>query len=167
MSNGWRLLVGLVLTTRSVLGDGYSTSVTADDPRLQNLTPPYEHQIRAQAKELFLEDEVSKRLRQKMVSTNEKDERERKETEVANRKRKHEDAKKWEGELRACVPVASLREGHGSPFLPDQHCGVLTPTSLPAFLPPSYRRSYPSPCEKEQQLTVYLPPTIDSPHRLL
>lgn len=82
----------------SVLGAGYAVGVTPDDPRLADLKPPYEHQIRAKAKELFVEDEVSKRMRQKMVNVNEKEERERKEAEVANRKRKHEEKQKWEGE---------------------------------------------------------------------
>ncbi|RSH86241.1 uncharacterized protein EHS24_004479 [Apiotrichum porosum] len=81
---------------KAVLGAGYAVGVTPDDPRLADLKPPYEHQIRAKAKELFVEDEVSKRMRQKMVNVNEKEERERKEAEVANRKRKHEEKQKWE-----------------------------------------------------------------------
>lgn len=44
----------------SVLGAAYSTGVTDDDPRLANVKPPFQHQIRAKAKELFLEDELSK-----------------------------------------------------------------------------------------------------------
>ncbi|KAL1405161.1 DnaJ subfamily C member 8 [Vanrija albida] len=84
------------LVLKSVLGTGYSLGVTNDDIRLVNLKPPFEAQIRTQAKELFVEDELSKRRRTKLAHANEGEERARQEAEVANRKRKKEDQAKWE-----------------------------------------------------------------------
>ncbi|WOO85696.1 J domain-containing protein spf31 [Vanrija pseudolonga] len=84
------------LVLKSVLGAGYSLGVTTDDPRLANLTPSFEAQIRTQAKELFVEDELSKRRRTKLAHANEGEERARQEAEVANRKRKKEEQVKWE-----------------------------------------------------------------------
>lgn len=39
---------------------GYA-NVTDSDPRLANLKPPYDVQIRAKAKEILIEDELARR----------------------------------------------------------------------------------------------------------
>jgi hypothetical protein len=43
------------------LGTGFSTSIPDTDPRLANLKPPLDLQIRAKAKEVLIEDELSRR----------------------------------------------------------------------------------------------------------
>lgn len=37
------------------------STVKDDDPRLKNLNPPFETQIRNEAKKVFIEEEVTKR----------------------------------------------------------------------------------------------------------
>jgi len=45
----------------SILGSGFSTSVSNDDPRLQNLTPSYDVRMRLKAKEILVDEELAKR----------------------------------------------------------------------------------------------------------
>ena len=45
----------------SILGSGFSTSVSNDDPRLQNLTPSYDIRMRLKAKEILVDEELAKR----------------------------------------------------------------------------------------------------------
>ena len=45
----------------SILGSGFSTSVTNDDPRLQNITPSYDVRMRLKAKEILVDEELAKR----------------------------------------------------------------------------------------------------------
>lgn len=49
------------MSYRSILGDGYSTTVSDDDPRLTNLSPPFEQQVRAKGREILVEDELARR----------------------------------------------------------------------------------------------------------
>ncbi|KIR67486.1 chaperone regulator [Cryptococcus bacillisporus CA1873] len=81
---------------KSILGDGYSTTVSDDDPRLTNLSPPFEQQVRAKGREILVEDELARRRKQKLAYANEGAEKARAEAEVAARKRKVEEQAKWE-----------------------------------------------------------------------
>ncbi|ORY28591.1 DnaJ domain-containing protein [Naematelia encephala] len=49
------------LILKSLLGAGYSTSIPDDDPRLINLKPSLDVQIKTKAKEILIEDELTKR----------------------------------------------------------------------------------------------------------
>ncbi|OXH39444.1 chaperone regulator [Cryptococcus neoformans] len=82
---------------KSILGDGYSTNISDDDPRLTDLSPPFEQQIRAKGREILVEDELARRRKQKLAYANEGAEKARAEAEVAARKRKVEEQAKWEG----------------------------------------------------------------------
>ncbi|GFZ43323.1 hypothetical protein JCM24511_01043 [Saitozyma sp. JCM 24511] len=84
------------LVLKSILGTGYSTGIADTDPRLANLTPPFDLQIRAKAKEVLIEDELSRRRKQKLTFANEGAEKAKQEAEVIARKRKVEDQAKWE-----------------------------------------------------------------------
>jgi DnaJ family protein C protein 8 len=44
-----------------LLGEAYSTTIQDSDPRLQDLKPPFEIQIRNKAKEVLVEDELARR----------------------------------------------------------------------------------------------------------
>lgn len=81
---------------KSILGDGYSTNISDDDPRLTDLSPPFEQQIRAKGREILVEDELARRRKQKLAYANEGAEKARAEAEVAARKRKVEEQAKWE-----------------------------------------------------------------------
>ena len=52
---------GLPADCTSLLGEAYSTTIQDSDPRLQNLKPPFEIQIRSKAKEVLVEDELARR----------------------------------------------------------------------------------------------------------
>lgn len=96
-----------------------------DDPKLKDLKPPYKEQFRAKSKDMLIEEELRRRkyassplslllptvfvVRTLMIMSmlgraikmnlaNEGLEARKKEEEVATRKRKAEDDKKWEGE---------------------------------------------------------------------
>jgi DnaJ family protein C protein 8 len=92
------------------------TSTTDSDPRLQDLDPPFQVRLRAQSKQLLIDEEL---WRRKWVSSfscryfifnlessraiklnlaNEGLEARKKEEEVVQKKRKAEDDKLWEGE---------------------------------------------------------------------
>jgi len=65
-------------------------------PELRNLNPPFKTLLRAQSKELLIDEEVRRRKAIKMNLANEGLEARKKDEEVANRKRKAEDDKHWE-----------------------------------------------------------------------
>ncbi|EIM91069.1 DnaJ-domain-containing protein [Stereum hirsutum FP-91666 SS1] len=71
-------------------------STTDDDPKLKDLKPPYKAQLRAKSKDMLIEEELRRRKAIKMNLANEGLEARKKEEEVATRKRKAEDDKKWE-----------------------------------------------------------------------
>ncbi|WRT65929.1 uncharacterized protein IL334_002880 [Kwoniella shivajii] len=81
---------------KAILGTGYSTSIPDDDPRLHNLTPPLDQQVRAKGREILVEDELARRRKTKLTYANEGAEKAKQEAEVAARKRKVEDQAKWE-----------------------------------------------------------------------
>ncbi|ODO07380.1 chaperone regulator [Cryptococcus wingfieldii CBS 7118] len=83
---------------KTILGSGFSTNVADDDPRLANLSPPFEQQVRAQGREILVEDELARRRKTKLAYANEGAEKAKAEAEIASRKRKLEDQSKWEGE---------------------------------------------------------------------
>jgi hypothetical protein len=98
----------------SIFGTGFSTGISNDDPKLKDLTPPLDAQIRSKAKEVLIEDELTRRRsvnpqafrqymlivrrKQKLAYANEGAEKAKHEEEIANRKRKLEEKEKWEGE---------------------------------------------------------------------
>jgi hypothetical protein len=67
MLGGWYLnrelpqIRGTYKLTCRLLGEAYTTSIQDSDPRLQNLKPPFEIQIRSKAKEVLVEDELARR----------------------------------------------------------------------------------------------------------
>ncbi|KAF9456621.1 DnaJ-domain-containing protein [Collybia nuda] len=81
----------LVLKTLSL-----PTSIPDSDPQLKNLNPPYKFRLRAQSKELLIDEEVRRRKAIKMNLANEGLEARKKDEEVASRKRKVEEDKNWE-----------------------------------------------------------------------
>ncbi|KAK8865656.1 hypothetical protein IAR55_000801 [Kwoniella newhampshirensis] len=81
---------------KEVLGSGYSTNIPDDDPRLTNLRPPLDQQVRAKGREILVEDELARRRKTKLAYANEGAEKAKAEAEVAARKRKIEDQAKWE-----------------------------------------------------------------------
>lgn len=44
-----------------IIGAGYAPSIEDSDPRLANLSPPYQMRLRAKAKEILIEDAMDKR----------------------------------------------------------------------------------------------------------
>lgn len=72
------------------------TSISDSDPRLVGIEPPYKFRVRAQSKELLIEEEVRRRKAIKMNLANEGLEARKKDEEVATRKRKAEEDKNWE-----------------------------------------------------------------------
>ncbi|KIK10047.1 hypothetical protein K443DRAFT_620926 [Laccaria amethystina LaAM-08-1] len=72
------------------------TSTSDSDPRLVGIEPPYKFRLRAQSKELLIEEEVRRRKAIKMNLANEGLEARKKDEEVASKKRKAEDDKNWE-----------------------------------------------------------------------
>ncbi|TRM64362.1 hypothetical protein BD626DRAFT_491559 [Schizophyllum amplum] len=71
-------------------------STSDNDPGLTSLNPPFSARLRAQAKELLIEEEVRRRKALKLNLANEGREARQKEEEVATKKRKAEDDKAWE-----------------------------------------------------------------------
>ncbi|KAJ7678923.1 DnaJ domain-containing protein [Mycena polygramma] len=66
------------------------------DPALRRLDPPFKVRMRAQTKELLIEEELRRRKAIKMNLANEGLEARMKDAEVAGKKRKAEDDKVWE-----------------------------------------------------------------------
>jgi len=75
---------------------GFSTSTPVSDPKLKGLEPSFKVRMRAQSKELLIEEELRRRKAIKMNLANEGLEARKKDEEVATRKRKIEDDKNWE-----------------------------------------------------------------------
>ncbi|KAH8117825.1 hypothetical protein DFH11DRAFT_1570893 [Phellopilus nigrolimitatus] len=71
-------------------------STEDSDPRVRALVPPFKAQLRAQAKELLIDEEVRRRKAIKMNLANEGLEAKKKEDEMTAKKRKAEDDKVWE-----------------------------------------------------------------------
>ncbi|KAL7423698.1 DnaJ subfamily C member 8 [Cryptotrichosporon argae] len=84
------------LLLKSILGDTVPANITDDDPKLANLKPPFEAQLRAKTKAVLIEDEMSKTNRVKVAQANEAAEKAKLDEEKAARKRKAEEAVKWE-----------------------------------------------------------------------
>lgn len=74
-------------------------STPDNDPALKGLVPSFRLQVRAQSKELLIDEEVRRRKAIKMNLANEGLEARKKDEEIASRKRKVEEDKQWEGEL--------------------------------------------------------------------
>ncbi|TCD69358.1 hypothetical protein EIP91_007914 [Steccherinum ochraceum] len=72
------------------------TTLEDGDSQLRGLTPPWKDQIRAQTKEMLIDEEVRRRKAIKMNLANEGLEAKKKEEEVAARKRKAEEDVNWE-----------------------------------------------------------------------
>jgi len=72
------------------------TSLTDDDDRLTELSPPWKGQVRAKSKEMLIEEELRRRKAIKLNLANEGLEARKKEEEVAAKKRKAEDDANWE-----------------------------------------------------------------------
>ncbi|KAK4688467.1 hypothetical protein P7C73_g1654, partial [Tremellales sp. Uapishka_1] len=85
-----------ILVLRSILPAGTPTNIPETDPRITGLKPPLDAQIRLKAREVLIEEELSKRRKQKLTYANEGAEAARKEEEIVSRKRKIEDQAKWE-----------------------------------------------------------------------
>ncbi|KAF8632273.1 hypothetical protein AX15_002015 [Amanita polypyramis BW_CC] len=73
------------------------TSTPDSDPELKNLNPSFHVRLKAQSKELLIEEELRRRKAIKMNLANEGLEAKKKEEEVAAKKRKAEEDKVWEG----------------------------------------------------------------------
>lgn len=84
--------------TNSALGAAYTPNIAPDDPRLATLSPSYEFQLRVKAKELIIEESMDEGKRKATVAANEAEERRMKEEAERLKKRKREEAAKWEGE---------------------------------------------------------------------
>ncbi|KAF8740100.1 hypothetical protein AX14_008728 [Amanita brunnescens Koide BX004] len=72
------------------------TTTLDSDPQLKGIDPPFRVRMRAQSKELLIEEEVRRRKAIKMNLANEGLEAKKKDEEVAAKKRKAEDDKVWE-----------------------------------------------------------------------
>ncbi|KAG7089473.1 hypothetical protein E1B28_011155 [Marasmius oreades] len=72
------------------------SSTQADSPQLKDLEPSFKVRLRAQSKELLIDEELRRRKAIKMNLANEGLEARKKDEEVASRKRKAEDEKQWE-----------------------------------------------------------------------
>ncbi|WVN85566.1 uncharacterized protein L203_100714 [Cryptococcus depauperatus CBS 7841] len=81
---------------KTILGSGFTTNVSDDDPRLANLSPPFDQQIRAKGREILVEDELARRRKQKLAYVNEGAEKAKVEADVAARRKKQEEHAKWE-----------------------------------------------------------------------
>ncbi|KAF8920402.1 hypothetical protein CPB85DRAFT_1211641 [Mucidula mucida] len=71
-------------------------STPDNDPALRGLVPPFKVQVRAQSRELLIEEEVRRRKAIKMNLANEGLEARKKDEEIASKKRKVEEDKHWE-----------------------------------------------------------------------
>ncbi|CAL1716343.1 unnamed protein product [Somion occarium] len=67
-----------------------------DDPKLQELIPPWKEQLRAKSKEMLIDEEVRRRKAVKMNLANEGLEARKKEEEQLAKKRKAEEEVNWE-----------------------------------------------------------------------
>ncbi|KAI5836389.1 DnaJ-domain-containing protein [Schizophyllum commune Tattone D] len=72
------------------------TNTPDNDPALTSLNPSFSARLRAQAKEMLIDEEVRRRKAIKLNLANEGREARQKEEEVATKKRKAEDDKAWE-----------------------------------------------------------------------
>jgi len=72
------------------------SSTPSSDPALRNLNPSFKTRVRAQTKDLLIEEELRRRKAIKMNLANEGLEAQKKDEEIASRKRKAEDDKNWE-----------------------------------------------------------------------
>ncbi|KAL0574991.1 DnaJ subfamily C member 8 [Marasmius crinis-equi] len=72
------------------------SSTPPDDAELKNLEPPFKARLRAQSKELLIDEELRRRKAIKMNLANEGLEARKKDEEVASKKRKAEEEKQWE-----------------------------------------------------------------------
>ncbi|KAF8349053.1 hypothetical protein F5887DRAFT_1242835 [Amanita rubescens] len=72
------------------------TTTLDSDPQLRGIDPPFRVRMRAQSKELLIEEEVRRRKAVKMNLANEGLEAKKKDEEIAAKKRKAEDDKVWE-----------------------------------------------------------------------
>ncbi|KAL1740236.1 hypothetical protein HDZ31DRAFT_47885 [Schizophyllum fasciatum] len=72
------------------------TTTPDNDPALTSLNPSFSARLRAQAKEMLIDEEVRRRKAIKLNLANEGREARQKEEEVASKKRKAEDDKAWE-----------------------------------------------------------------------
>ncbi|CAA7266957.1 unnamed protein product [Cyclocybe aegerita] len=72
------------------------TTTAESDPKLKDLNPSFQQQLRIQSKQLLIDEEVRRRKAIKMNLANEGLEARKKDEEVAQRKRKAEDDKNWE-----------------------------------------------------------------------
>ncbi|SJL09701.1 uncharacterized protein ARMOST_13082 [Armillaria ostoyae] len=73
------------------------TSTPDSDPNLKSLNPSFKVRIRAQSKELLIDEEVRRRKAIKMNLANEGLEARKKDEEIAGKKRKAEEDRQWEG----------------------------------------------------------------------
>ncbi|KAH6913307.1 chaperone regulator [Coprinopsis sp. MPI-PUGE-AT-0042] len=71
-------------------------STESDDQALKGLNPPFKARLKAQSKELLIEEELRRRKAIKLNLANEGLEARKKDEEVATKKRKAEDDKLWE-----------------------------------------------------------------------
>ncbi|KAI9634503.1 uncharacterized protein MKK02DRAFT_38034 [Dioszegia hungarica] len=83
------------LVLKNLIPVGYAT-VTDTDPRLANLKPSYDVQIRTKAKQILLEDAMARERKTKIAFANEGAEKAKLDEAVAKRKREAEDKVKWE-----------------------------------------------------------------------
>ncbi|KAK0469711.1 chaperone regulator [Desarmillaria tabescens] len=72
------------------------TSTPDSDPDLKSLNPSFKVRIRAQSKELLIDEEVRRRKAIKMNLANEGLEARKKDEEIASKKRKAEEDRQWE-----------------------------------------------------------------------
>ncbi|PPQ72605.1 hypothetical protein CVT26_004079 [Gymnopilus dilepis] len=72
------------------------TSTPSSDPKLQGLDPPFSVMLKAQSKQMLIDEELRRRKAIKMNLANEGLEARKKEEEVAQKKRKAEEDKAWE-----------------------------------------------------------------------
>ncbi len=93
-------------------------STPDNDPALRGLVPPFKVQVRAQSRELLIEEEVRRRKAIKMNLANEGLEARKKDEEIASKKRKVEEDKHWEGQFRiillCCSGLKGSRRGEGT-----------------------------------------------------
>ncbi|KAF9267866.1 DnaJ-domain-containing protein [Marasmius fiardii PR-910] len=72
------------------------TSTQSDSSQLKDLTPSFKARLRAQSKELLIDEELRRRKAIKMNLANEGLEARKKDEEIASKKRKAEEDKQWE-----------------------------------------------------------------------
>ncbi|TFK21190.1 chaperone regulator [Coprinopsis marcescibilis] len=91
-------LDALVTQSRHIVLKSFNMPITTphDDPKLKSLTPPFRVHLRAQSKQLLIEEEVRRRKAMKMNLANEGLEAKKKEEEVTTKKRKAEEERAWE-----------------------------------------------------------------------